>query len=96
VGTEYRRRRKVSATDAAKTFGRLVDRVRQEQATYIVERGGVPVARIGQAEARIATIGDLKTLLHGRGRPAEDYLRAVDAAVERHNTPRVRRNPWAR
>jgi antitoxin (DNA-binding transcriptional repressor) of toxin-antitoxin stability system len=96
VASYRRSKHTVSATDAAKTFGRLVDRVREEQATYVVHRGGVPVARIGPAEARAATIRDLKALLSDRGRVADAYLRAVDAAVERHNPPRVRRNPWAR
>jgi hypothetical protein len=26
----------------------------------------------------------------------EDYLRAVEGAIERHNRPRPRRNPWER
>jgi len=88
-------RRSVSATDAAKTFGRLVDRVREEQATYVIERGGVPVARIGPVgERRVATIRDLRALLALRGRAGDDYLQAVEDAAGRHNKPRVRRNPW--
>jgi hypothetical protein len=46
MSTNARRHRSragsVSATDAAKNFGRLVNRVREERATYIVERGGTP------------------------------------------------------
>ena len=56
----------VSATDAAKAFGRLVNQVRETQATYVVERGGVPVARIGPIERRTATVRDLKALLRDR------------------------------
>ena len=90
------RRGRVSATEAAKTFGRLIYRVREEQATYIVERGGVQVARISPIEAPAATIGDFKATLRDRGRVDEEYLRAVEDAVDRHNRPRVRRNPWVR
>ena len=36
----------VSATEAAKNFGRLIDRVRETRATYVVERGGTPVATV--------------------------------------------------
>ena len=89
-------RGRVSATEAAKTFGRLIHRVREEQATYIVERGGVEVARISPIEAPAATMRDFKALLRDRGRVDEEYLRAVEDAVTRHNRPRVRRNPWAR
>lgn len=87
---------RVSATDAAKTFGRLVDRVREERATYIVERGGTPVARIGPIEQRACTVADFKALIAGAPRVDEEYLEAVEAAIARHNRPRVRRNPWGR
>jgi antitoxin (DNA-binding transcriptional repressor) of toxin-antitoxin stability system len=89
-------RRTVSATEAAKNFGRLVDRVREEEATYYVERGGTPVARISPVSRPLATIGDLKGLLWGRTSVDEAYLRAVEDVVDRHNRPRVRRNPWRR
>jgi prevent-host-death family protein len=94
--SEGKGRRTVSATEAAKNFGRLVDRVREEEATYLVERGGTPVARISPVSRQVATIGDLKALLWARTGADEAYLRAVEDAVERHNQPRVRRNPWAR
>ncbi len=93
-----RERRTVSATEAAKNFGRLVDRVREEEATYYVERGGTPVARISPVSSSrpMATIRDLKALLWGPTGVDDAYLRAVEDAVDRHNQPRVRRNPWAR
>jgi antitoxin (DNA-binding transcriptional repressor) of toxin-antitoxin stability system len=89
-------RQTISATDAAKTFGRLVDRVRDEQATYVIERGGVPVARIGPVQRQMATIRDLRAMLGATRSVGAGYLRAVENAVARHNRPRVRRNPWGR
>jgi antitoxin (DNA-binding transcriptional repressor) of toxin-antitoxin stability system len=91
-----RRPGSVSATDAAKNFGRLVDRVREERATYIVERGGTPVAQIGPVEERVCTVADFKALIAEAPRVDEEYLEAVEAAAARHNRPRVRRNPWER
>jgi len=90
-----RGRARITATEAAKNFGRLVDRVREERATYVVERGGVAVARISPADAPPCTLGDLRALVRDR-HADEEYLRTVDAAVSRHNRPRIRRNPWAR
>ena len=87
---------RISATEAAKNFGRLVNRVREERATYIVDRGGMAVARISPAAAPACTLGDFKALLTGHRRVGEEYGRAVAAVVDRHNKPRVRRNPWAR
>lgn len=86
---------RVSATEAAKTFGRLIDRVREERTTYVIERSGIPVARVGPAGGLPFTIGDFKRILAGR-RPDDEYLRALGAAADRHTKPRVRRNPWER
>jgi prevent-host-death family protein len=84
----------VSATDAAKNFGRLVDRVRETQATYVVERAGVPVAHVGPAERSLFTMADFKALVAELPRADDEYVKAVSRAVERHNHPRPRKNPW--
>jgi len=85
----------VSATEAAKNFGRLVNRVRETRATYVVERAGVPVAQVGPAERSMFTMADLKALVAERP-PADDaYVRAVSRAIESHNHPRRRKNPWS-
>ena len=89
-------RSRVSATEAAKTFGRLVDRVREERATYVVERGGKPVARIAPIERDSFTMADFKTLMTTSPRIDEEYLKATDRAAAQHNRPRKRKNPWAR
>ena len=87
---------RIAATDAAKNFGRLVDRVREERATYTIERAGIPVARIGPLESGISTMGHLKAIVATMPRVDATYLRAVEQAVRRHNTPRVRHDPWER
>jgi prevent-host-death family protein len=89
-------RSRVSATEAAKNFGRLVDRVREEHVTYVIERGGKPVARIAPIERATFTIADFKRLMASLPRLEDPYLRAVEHAVVRHSRPRVRRNPWER
>jgi antitoxin (DNA-binding transcriptional repressor) of toxin-antitoxin stability system len=87
---------RVRATEAAKNFGQLVDRVREERATYVVERDGKPVAQIGPVERRVCTMAEFKTLAETLSEVDEAYLRAVARAIRRHNRPRVRRNPWGR
>jgi antitoxin (DNA-binding transcriptional repressor) of toxin-antitoxin stability system len=87
---------RVSATEAAKNFGRLVDRVREEHATYIVERGGKPVAQIGPAGGQSFSMADFKALVRSLPSGGSEYLEAVEGAAARHNRPRVRRNPWGR
>ena len=87
---------RVSATDAAKNFGHLVDRVREEGVSYVIERGGTPVARISPIEREVLTMAGFKALARGLAGAPEDYVAAVERAAARHNRPRVRRNPWAR
>jgi len=89
-------RGRVSATEAAKNFGRLVDRVREERATYVVERGGKAVARIAPVERDSFTMADFKTLMTTSPHVDDEYLKATDHAVAAHNRPRKRKNPWAR
>ena len=89
-------RARVSATEAAKNFGRLVDRVREERVSYDIERGGKPVARITPAERVSFTMADFKALVGALPRGEEEYLKVVEAAGARRNRPRVRRNPWER
>ena len=87
---------RIAATLAAKNFGRLVNRVREVGATYVIERGGMPVAQIGPVESRVTTIADFKALIRTLPPADEEYLRAVEDGVARHNVPRARRNPWGR
>ena len=90
--------RTVTATEAAKNFGAIVDRVRDERAVYIVERSGTPVAQIGPIGARRFTVRDFVELVRSRpGPPAGDeYLRAVEEGIAFFNRPTVPTNPWDR
>jgi antitoxin (DNA-binding transcriptional repressor) of toxin-antitoxin stability system len=87
---------RVPATEAAKNFGRLVDRVREGRATFVIERGGTAVAQIAPVARVPFTMADFKALLSDAASADEAYLRAAERAIERHNRPRVRRNPWER
>jgi len=89
-----RARPTISATDAAKTFGRLVDRVREERAVYVIERGGTPVAEIGPVAAASCTVADLVEVLRTRPRLDKGYLREVAAGVKAWNKPSVPRDRW--
>ena len=89
-----RRDRAISATAAAKNFGRLVDRVREEGAVYVIERAGRPVAEIGPAAARACTVRDFVAFLRSRRRVDEAYLREVEAGVARLNRPAVPEDRW--
>lgn len=88
--------RVVSATTAAKTFGQLVDRVRETRATYVVERGGKPVARISPASEATCTVADLIDLLRSREPLDGAYLDDVAHGQELWNQPAVPDDRWGR
>jgi antitoxin (DNA-binding transcriptional repressor) of toxin-antitoxin stability system len=88
--------KRIAATEAAKTFGRLVNRVREERATYIIERGGTPVAQIGPVESKTATMRDLAEFFRTAPRLDEETLRYIEEGAELFNRPSVPKNPWAR
>jgi antitoxin (DNA-binding transcriptional repressor) of toxin-antitoxin stability system len=97
----YRRRSRremsrISATEAAKNFGRLVDRVREERTTFVVERGGKGVARIAPLERDSFTMADFKALMTTTARVDDEYLTATERAAAAHSRARKRKNPWAR
>ena len=89
------RLRTVPATEAAKNFGRLVDAVRESRTEFIVERGGVAVARIAPVLERTCTGRDLVNLLRSAPSPGEAFRREVAAGRRRLNKRVVPKHPWA-
>jgi prevent-host-death family protein len=87
----------VAATDAAKNFGRLVDRVREDGSTYIVERHGRPIAQIGPvAPVRRRTLRDFANAMRNMPRLDDKTLQYIEQGVASLNRPEVPRNRWAR
>ena len=88
--------RVVSASEAAKNFGALVDRVRSDRAEYVIERGGKPVARIAPVAVERCTLRDLVSWLGTREPLDAGYLEEVERAVAAFNEPAVPGTPWER
>ena len=87
-------KRTVSATVAAKTFGGLIDRVREERAEYTIERGGTPVAKVVPLAEVSCTLGELAALLK-RGKPLDPrYFDEVEKGIRAWNKPAVPADPW--
>src|SRR5471030_1767508 len=87
----------VAATDAAKNFGRLIDRVREEGVTYVIERHGRPVAQIGPVEiAEPKTLRNLVEAMRAAPKLDEETLRYIEQGIEMFNRPEVPKNRWER
>ena len=84
----------VSATEAAKRLGALVDRVRDERAAYTIERGGIAVARLEPVGVARCTLRDLAVLLDQLDKPDAEYLEEVERAVAEFNRPALPATPW--
>lgn len=92
------RSRVVSATEAAKKFGEVLARVREEHAVYVVERRGKPVARISPVEEKVFTEADFVELIRSGAIPSAgpEYKRAVEEGIAFFNRPEVPKSPWER
>ena len=90
--------RVVTATETAKNFGSIIDRVREERAVYVVERGGTPVAEIRPVKSKTVTVRDFVELIRSGSIPAagEEYLKAVEEGVAFWNRAEIPRDRWAR
>ena len=90
--------RVVTATETAKNFGAIIDRVREDRAVYVVERGGTPVAEIGPVKAKTVTIRDFAELVHSGSVPSagEEYLMAVEEGIAFCNHVEIPENRWER
>ena len=86
---------RVSATDAARRFSDLLNRVHYGEEAFVVERGGRSVCEMRPVyEARRFTGTDLVELLRSVPHPGTEYLEAVEAVVAQQppaEDPRWRR-----
>lgn len=94
VPTENRAARRVSATEAARSFSELLNRVRYRGETFIIERGGESICEIRPTGPARFTGADLMTLLHSLPAIDEDYLDAVEEVTR--TQPLLPESPWER
>jgi len=87
--------RKVSATEAVRTFSDILNRIRYRGEEFVVERAGEPVCRMTPAApARSLTLRELASLLRAIPKADEAYASDVRRAARRQG--RLPRSPWGR
>jgi len=84
----------ISATDAARRFSEVVNRVRYRNETFIVKRGGEPVCEIVPVCTAAFTGRELVELLRSLPHPDKDYLDAVEQHVRKQ--PSAEKSKWPR
>jgi antitoxin (DNA-binding transcriptional repressor) of toxin-antitoxin stability system len=87
--------RKVSATEAVRTFSDILNRIRYRGEEFIVERAGEPVCRMTPASPpRSLTLRELASLMRDIPKTDEAYASAVQRAARSQG--RLPRSPWGR
>lgn len=84
----------ISATEAARAFADLLDRVRFRGESFLVTRRGQPVCRIAPVSEGKPTVADLATLLRSLPTVDPGLARSVKAAARKQ--PKAPRSPWRR
>ena len=84
----------VSATEAARTFSDILNRVRYRGETFIVERGGEPICRIEPATVPSGKLSDVVRLMEAAQKLDDGWADAVERATKKQ--PKLPRDPWRR
>jgi len=84
----------LSATQAARTFSDLLNRVRYRGEAFVIERGGEPVCEISPLKPPRFTGADLLALLRSLPKPDAGFWDAVEEATRQETG--VPESPWER
>jgi len=84
----------ISATEAARSFSDLMNRVRYRGESFVVERGGKPICEILPAKPPRFTGGELASLLMSLPKPDEEYLDVMEDVIAKQ--PPVAESKWPR
>ena len=85
---------RISATETARRFSELMNRVRYRGESFIVERGGKPVCEVLPAQPPKFTGRELANLLRSLPKPDEEYLALVEDLTAKQ--PKVAESKWRR
>jgi antitoxin (DNA-binding transcriptional repressor) of toxin-antitoxin stability system len=84
--------RRISATEAARNFSDLINRVGYSGERYIIERGGRAMCELSPVAESRFTGADFLALLSTLARPCDEFLSALDEILQRQAV--VERSAW--
>jgi antitoxin (DNA-binding transcriptional repressor) of toxin-antitoxin stability system len=86
---------RVTATEAARKFSEILNRVAYKGESFVVERGGRPVCEIAPAvNGKRFTGADFLELIENAPRPDDQYFKDVEEIIK--NRQLVAPSPWRR
>ena len=84
--------KRISATEASRSFSRVLDQAEHGGESFIIERNGRAVAELRPAPRR-STVGDLVTFLRDMPLPDPDFRADMLEIIEQSSRD-VARDPW--
>jgi antitoxin (DNA-binding transcriptional repressor) of toxin-antitoxin stability system len=84
----------VSATQAARHFSDLLNRVRYRGEEFIIERGGEPIGTLSPLKPALCTGAELAALLRSLPKPDPGFWDAVKEATQQY--AEMPESPWER
>jgi prevent-host-death family protein len=84
----------ISATEAARKFSELMNRVRYRGESFVVERGGKPICEILPARPSRFSGAEFVRLLRSLPKPDKEYLAVVEEVTTKQ--PTVAESGWQR
>lgn len=88
------RGRTVTATEAARSFSSLLDRVEHRGEAFVVERGGGAVCEIRPVGPANFRLSDLAAFLSTAPKPDAAYWKLVERLAR--DQPGIASSPWGR
>ena len=85
---------RISATETARRFSELMNRVRYRGESFVVERGGKPICEILPAKPPKFTGRELADLLRSLPTPDEEYFTLVENLTKKQS--KVEKSRWPR
>ncbi len=94
TATEYGPPRKLSATEAARNFSEILNRVKYRGESFIIERNGEAIGKLRPATPSRFAARDLVGLLKALPEVDADYLRDLEELSRAQ--PALSESPWER
>jgi antitoxin (DNA-binding transcriptional repressor) of toxin-antitoxin stability system len=85
---------RVTATEAARKFSEILNRVAYKGETFIAERSGRPICEISPTEKEGVSTQELVEILRSSPRPDKGYFKILEKITR--NQPPVAPSPWER
>ncbi|HKA54350.1 MAG TPA: hypothetical protein VKJ47_11880 [Candidatus Binatia bacterium] len=85
---------RISATQAARTFSTLLNRIRDHGEEFIIERDGEPICTMSPVKPTRCTGTDLAALLRSLPKPDAAFWDAVEEATRQYSE--MPKSPWER